>query len=81
MARRYEGQVIQGKSSQAVAATTATTFAQATRAVHANGTGSIVGTLVGDSAVSTWNVIEGMQYALSFISVDASSGVAFNAIF
>ncbi len=81
MARRYEGQVIQGKASQAVSSAVAITFDVPTRAIHANGTGSIVGTLENDAAVSTWSVIEGMEYPLSFASIDASNGVAFNAIF
>lgn len=81
MVQRYEGQVVRAKQSQAVAAGAGTTFAGPTAAVHANGTGSLVGTLAGDSAVSTYNVVEGMTYNYGFISIDASNGVAVVALF
>lgn len=81
MARRYEGQVISALWSQTVAAATATTLPQPCDAIHANATGTVVGTMVGDQSTVSLSVTEGMYYSYRFTSFDATNGPALVALF
>jgi fructose-1,6-bisphosphatase/sedoheptulose 1,7-bisphosphatase-like protein len=81
MARRYEGQVISALRSQVINAATGVTLGRACDAIHANGTGTVVGTLVGDTSTVAINVLDGMYYSYRFQSFDATNGVALVALF
>lgn len=75
MVKRYEGWITPSSKSQAVAAGVAVTFNQPTISIHCNATGQVVGTLSGDTAVSSYNVLEGMYYPYAFTSISAANAV------
>ena len=81
-ARRAEAKVLSATSSTTVAALTAADFSSdPTAAVHANASGNLMGTLVGDSSVQTFVVVQGVTYPYSFSSIDAASAVQIVALF
>lgn len=81
-ARRAESKVLSAKSATLVPATTAADFSDdPTAAVHANSSGNLIGTLVGDSSTTTFVVVQGVTYPYSFRSIDATSAVQIVALF
>ena len=80
-ARRAESKVLSGRSSQLVEPSTAATFTDPAVGVYANTTGNLIGTLVDDTAPSTYHVVQGAFYPYAFASIDATSAVQIRAIF
>lgn len=81
MARRYESRILPANRGQAVAATTEVTFAGPTSAVHVNTSGTLVGTLAGQSTPVSLEVVASTYYPYSFISISDTSAVALVALF
>ena len=81
-ARRAETKVQSAKFAQTVPASAAADFTDdPTAAVHANSSGNLIGTLVGDSSTTTFVVVQGVTYPYSFRSIDATSAVQIVALF
>lgn len=81
-ARRAESKVLSASSSAAVAALTAADFSDdPTVAIHANQSGNLIGTLVGDTSTRTFVVVQGAYYPYAFTSIDATSAVQVVALF
>ncbi len=80
--KQYGAKILSGRSSQAVAASTAVDFnGNETAAVMVSASGNLIGTLVNDDAPQTFVVVQGMMYPLAFRSIDVSNAVAIVAVF
>ncbi len=78
---RFEQLILSAVRSQSVAASTATTFLEPTAAILANASGTLIGTLSGDSTATSFAVVQGVVYPLSFITIDSTNPTAVVALF